>query len=324
MICTNDLPLNVCISGLEFLKPHEKRILRNNLDNIKELALLSISDISNIVHRAIKTSLWHPDEIEKQTAYRLKLLEAYDIKVCTMEDNDYPALLKEIFDPPFMLFWRGNIECALKKSIAIVGTRHASAMGLKTTFEVAKKIAEKGINVVSGLALGIDGAAHKGALAARIADTNRNGSTCAVIACGVDSLYPASHSKLGGSIIEKGGCVLSEYPPASLPQKWCFPARNRIISGLSSVTAVIEAPAGSGALITADFAIEQGRELAFHAYGVNQKYKEPVDSKKMNINRYVHDGAPIVKNADELIEMLNSSQTVKEKQTEFDFDNVSG
>ncbi|NLK46597.1 MAG: DNA-protecting protein DprA [Treponema sp.] len=303
----NELALGIGISSLTFLKPSEKDMLKKNLDNIKDLALLSIDDISNIIKRNLKTTLWKPQEIEKYTENCLKIMEVYNINVCFIEDKEYPSLLKEIFDPPFMIFWRGNIECVHKKSVALVGTRKASAQGLKIAFDIAKNVAANGFTVISGLALGIDGAAHKGAISARVDNDNikKHGATCAVLACGVENLYPTSHRKLGGTIIEKGGCILSEYPPDSKPQKWCFPARNRIISGLSSVVAVIEAPKGSGALITADFAIEQGRELVFHTFGANSNKPELTESKKMDINQYVSDGAPIIKNADELIKIIN-------------------
>ena len=307
MPCMNDLPLAIAVSYMSFLKPDEKQKLWKTVESIKELALLSISDISKIIGRVFRKCEWFPEEIEKQVAYALKIMKAYNIKSCLQNDVDYPSLLKEIFDPPFMLFWRGNIRCLNRKCAAIVGTRHASALGLKASFEISKALVEKSITVVSGLALGIDGAAHKGAVAARLpAEKQKAGATCAVLACGIESIYPASHRKLGGIILEKGGCILSEYPPGWYPQKWCFPARNRIISGLSSITAVIEAPRGSGALITADFAIEQGRELAFHACGVKHTAVELTESKKMDINQYVNDGAPVINNADELIALMRA------------------
>ncbi|MBR6216870.1 MAG: DNA-processing protein DprA, partial [Spirochaetaceae bacterium] len=126
----------------------------------------------------------------------------------------------------------------------------------------------------------------------------------AVLACGVESIYPASHRRLGRIILEKGGCILSEYPPGWLPLKWCFPARNRIISGLSSVITVIEAPRGSGALITADFAIEQGRELVFHECCTKQPGQELTQTKKMDINQYINDGAPVISSADEILAVI--------------------
>ena len=308
MICMNDLMLAVAISSMRFLKPDEKQKLWKTVGSIKELAKLSISDISRIVGRCFRDYEWQPEKTEEQSEYALKIMKAYSINTCLSDDAEYPALLKEIFDPPFMLFWRGNIGCLHRKCAAVVGTRHATAQGIKAAFELSKALAEKDITVVSGLALGIDGAAHKGAVSAKITDSQQTaGATCAVLACGVENIYPASHRKLGRIILEKGGCILSEYPPGWLPLKWCFPARNRIISGLSSITAVIEAPRGSGALITADFAVEQGRELAFHACGVKPAKMELTESKKMDINQYINDGAPVISNADELIDVMNSA-----------------
>ena len=306
MPCMNNLPLALGISHIVFLKPCEKRVLSRNISSLKELEQLTLSDISKIMKREIKSSLWFPERLEKQVEYSLKIMQAYNIKTCLQEDDDYPALLKEIFDPPFMIFWRGNIGCLAEKTAAVVGTRHATAQGLKAAFEISKSLAENGVTVVSGLAHGIDGAAHKGAVSAKTGKADGSASTCAVLACGVENIYPAGHRRLSRVMLEKGGCILSEYPPGSPPQKWCFPARNRIISGLSSITAVIEAPAGSGALITADFAIEQGRELVFHECCTRQPEQELTQTKKMDINQYINDGAPVISSADEILAVIQN------------------
>ena len=304
MPCMNNLPLALGISYMAFLKPGEKRVLSGNIASLKELVQLTIKDISKIVRREIKSSAWFPERLEKQVEYALKIMQAYNIKTCLLDDRDYPLLLKEIFDPPFMLFWRGNIGCLAEKTAAVVGTRRASAQGLKAAFEISKNLAENGVTVVSGLAHGIDGAAHKGAVSAKTAKPDSGASTCAVLACGVENIYPEGHKRLSRVMLEKGGCILSEYPPAWSTQKWCFPARNRIISGLSSITAVIEAPAGSGALITADFAIEQGRELVFHECCTGQPKQELTQTKKMDINQYINDGAPVISSADEILAVI--------------------
>jgi DNA processing protein len=170
--------------------------------------------------------------------------------------NGYPRLLAAIYDPPPQLWIRGGGDPAVleRPCLAVVGARSCSSYGRAVARSLARDAAAAGVVVVSGLARGIDGEAHRGALDA-------GGVTAAVLGCGIDRDYPATHRELARSIIESGGLVLSEYEPGVEPAPWRFPARNRIISGLSQVTVVIEARERSGALITADFALEQGREV---------------------------------------------------------------
>ena len=122
MPCMNNLPLALGISHIVFLKPGEKRVLSRNISSLKELEQLTLSDISKIMKREIKSSLWFPERLEKQVEYALKIMQAYNIKTCLQDDDAYPVLLKEIFDPPFMIFWRGNIGCLAEKTAAVVGT----------------------------------------------------------------------------------------------------------------------------------------------------------------------------------------------------------
>ncbi len=168
----------------------------------------------------------------------------------------YPALLAAIYDPPPQLWIRGDGDLAVleRPCLALVGARSCSSYGRAVARSLARDVAAAGAVVVSGLARGIDGEAHRGALEA-------GGVTVAVLGCGIDRDYPAAHRELARSIVESGGLVLSEYEAGVEPAPWRFPARNRIIAGLSHVTVVIEARQRSGALITADFALEQGREV---------------------------------------------------------------
>ena len=165
----------------------------------------------------------------------------------------YPALLKEIKNPPRELFFLGNVEILKSRCLAVVGSRRTTSYGRNTAVRLAKRAAEAGITIVSGMARGIDTCAHRGALDA-------GGSTIAVLGCGVDICYPAENRQLKEEI-ENRGLVISEYPPQTAPQKYYFPQRNRIISGLSELTAVVQAGSRSGALITAELAAEQGREV---------------------------------------------------------------
>jgi DNA processing protein len=166
----------------------------------------------------------------------------------------YPPLLAELHDPPSRLHLRGGPpELLSRPCVAIVGARSCSAYGAQVAREVARSLAAAGLVVVSGLARGVDAEAHRGALAA-------GGLTIAVLGCGIDRDYPRAHAELARRIAENG-LVVSEYPPGVEPSPWRFPARNRIIAGLAQATVVIEARERSGALITADFALELGREV---------------------------------------------------------------
>lgn len=169
----------------------------------------------------------------------------------------FPPLLAQIPDPPRVLWLRGEGDIGLlaEPSVAIVGARACSGYGRSVARMLATGAAEAGAVVVSGLARGIDGEAHRGALAAA------GGRTVAVLGCGVDRDYPAAHATLARAIVAAGGLVVSEYEPGVEPAPWRFPARNRIIAGLAAATVVVEARERSGALITADFALEDGREV---------------------------------------------------------------
>jgi DNA processing protein len=174
--------------------------------------------------------------------------------VVTRRGRGYPPLLRELHDPPDRLYLRGGPASILAEAcVAVVGARSCSSYGAQVAREVARELAAAGVVVVSGLARGIDGEAHRGALAA-------GGRTVAVLGCGIDRDYPRAHGELAGRIVASGA-VVSEYPPGVEPAPWRFPARNRIVAGLALATVVVEARERSGALITADFALDLGREV---------------------------------------------------------------
>jgi DNA processing protein len=175
----------------------------------------------------------------------------------------YPPLLTAIYDPPFLLYYRGNYPELLctAEHLSVVGTRRPSGAGRRAAFEMGFHAARRGATVVSGLARGVDAEAHRGCLAA-------GGRTVAVLGTGVDTIYPASSVSVARALIASGGLLLSEYRLGTQPRRHHFPSRNRIISGLSTTLVVIQAPAGSGALITAEHALDQGREVLVHAAGL--------------------------------------------------------
>jgi len=186
-------------------------------------------------------------------ASELATLTDQDVHLVGWGSASYPALLATIADAPLLLFGKGDVSLLQHDGIAIVGSRKCSERGRELAQQFGRELAELGLAVVSGMALGIDGAAHEGALSA-------GGATIAVLGCGVDVVYPPRHQQLYEQLCAQG-LVLSEYPQGTEPRKEHFPQRNRIISGLSKGTVVVEAPLGSGALITAHLALEQGREV---------------------------------------------------------------
>lgn len=180
--------------------------------------------------------------------------EKLRIHVCTLRDEEYPARLKQITDPPLVLYYKGSIpDMVNSPAIGIVGTRHASVYGLTVAQRMGYQIASCGGVCVSGMAAGIDGKAMRGAHLA-------GGAVIGVLGCGADVVYPKSNRELYEQTVADG-CILSEFPPSTPPAKWNFPKRNRIISGLSNGVVVIEAPIHSGSLITARMALEQGRDV---------------------------------------------------------------
>lgn len=181
----------------------------------------------------------------------IKEWETMGIRLCAQEDEEYPKWLKEIFDPPTLLYYRGTIPQS-DLCIGIVGSRRSTTYGRQAARKIASELSASGAIVVSGAARGIDTASHLGAL--------EHGETIAVLGCGVDVVYPPENGKLLADIAEHGA-VLSEYPPGTQPHPGLFPARNRIISGISRGILVVEAAEKSGALITATYAMEEGRDV---------------------------------------------------------------
>ena len=224
------------------------------------------------------------DEIDADA--ELSLAAAHGIDVLTETNASYPRLLREIHDPPGVLFRRGTTSPQDELAIAIVGTRHATRYGLAQAERLASSLARVGFTVVSGLARGVDAAAHRGALAA-------GGRTIAVLASGLLNIYPTEHAELADEIAGSG-YLLSEAPPRMIPLSGAFPQRNRIISGLTLGTIVVEAPLRSGALITARHAYEQGREV-FAVPG-------PVDSRmSRGCHALIKDGAKLVESVDDVM-----------------------
>ncbi len=233
------------------------------------------------------SSLDNRVDIEKE----IEELRKQDIAVVTIYDESYPASLKSIYDSPFILYVKGNIIPEDVFAVGVVGTRRATSYGKMAAERISADLASRNVTIVSGLARGIDTIAHQSAL-------DSGGRTIAVLGSGIDVCYPPENRKLFERIT-RCGAVISEFPLSTRPEKRNFPARNRIISGLSLGTVVIEAPAKSGALITADMALEQGREV-FAVPG-------SIFSEKSSGAHYlIKQGAKMVENYEDVIEEISS------------------
>jgi DNA processing protein len=238
--------------------------------------------------RALTNLLDARDQIDLDE--ELEKLAEHNVKVLIWRDLDYPPRLLQIPDPPPVLYVRGELTEDDEWAVAIVGTRRASAYGRTVTQRLAADLVANHVTIVSGLARGIDGEAHQAALKA-------GGRTIAVLGCGVDLIYPPEHRNLAREITENGA-VISEYPLGTRPEASNFPPRNRVISGLSLGVLVVEAGLKSGALITADYAADQGRDV--FAVPGNLYARSSVGT-----NRLVQDGAKLVTGAEDILEELN-------------------
>ena len=229
------------------------------------------------------------DEIIEQTLTWLQLSEQHHI--ITLADENYPKILLNISDPPTIIYARGNIELLNHQGLAVVGSRNATPQGLLNAENFCQVIANFGLPIISGLALGIDSAAHKGALKAA------NGATLAVIGTGINRMYPASNKNLALQILEQNGLIITEFPLNTSPLPENFPRRNRLISGLSLGILVVEATIDSGSLITAKLAAEQGREV----FAIPGSIHIPLSK---GCHKLIRQGAKLVETANDILEEL--------------------
>ncbi len=244
------------------------------LNRISDDSIAELHD-SNILGRA-------NDEIER--------VEQLGGTITVLQDENYPRMLRELYDPPIVLYSRGNLGSALARPcLAIVGSRRASTYGINTAERLARDLASRGMTIVSGLARGIDAAAHRGALAA-------SGRTVAVMGTGLESVYPREHKRLADEILAEGA-IVTEFPLGTPPLSQNFPYRNRVLSGLSLGVIVVEAAEHSGSLITARLASEQGRDV----FAVPGQITSP---NAFGPNCLIRDGARLVGCWQDVVEEL--------------------
>ena len=287
----------IALSHFAKFGPVRIKKLKKYFHNNFELAFKA--DINKLISAGIDEKTAYEFIVERKKIYPDEIIEKLNrekIKIIKLGDDNYPALLSEIYDPPALLYCKGDLkkdECC----VGIVGTRKVSAYGKQVTENFSSKLEESGLIIVSGMALGVDSFAHSTVLKSK-------GRTIAVLGTGIDdkSIYPRSNYYLSKKIVSEGGAVISEFPIGTLLLRYNFPQRNRIISGLSLGVLVIEAGERSGALITASCALDQNRDV----FAVPGNIYSTVS---IGPNNLIKQGAKLVSNADEILEFLNIEQT---------------
>lgn len=267
-----------------------------NTENIGPITFYKLLQKFKSVSNALKHLPQRFTPYSSSLAQReLELAHKLGIHILTFADDSYPQRLRHIDDAPPILYVKGNIECLNSpKVLAIAGARNASLPGRKLASQIAFDLTNSEVMVVSGLARGIDTSAHKGALYAK----EQQGQTIAVLGTGVDVIYPKENKQTYDTIAAQGA-IVSEFPLGTQPSATNFPRRNRIISGLSDGTLIIEATLHSGSLITAGFALEQGREV----YAVPGS---PNDARSHGPNKLIKEGATLIESAQDILETLTS------------------
>ncbi|PKL72699.1 DNA-protecting protein DprA [Candidatus Kuenenbacteria bacterium HGW-Kuenenbacteria-1] len=295
----NDLKYWVAFSYLSEIGSARFQKLLNYFKSLEKAWTAGVSELekagieNKIAERIIlKRKQINPDE-------KMEKCEKENIRVITFNDPQYPKLLKEINSFPALLFYKGNFQRQDEFSLAIIGTRKMSLYGKQIIVEIIRDLVQTNLVIVSGLARGVDTLAHQITL-------EFAGRTIAVLGSGLNekNIYPFENKALAQKIVEQNGLLLSEYPPETFPQKYFFPYRNRIVAGLTLGTLVIEAPERSGALITARYALEQGREI----------FAVPGNVHSLNsvgCNNLIKMGGKLVNNANDILDALNFVRTVK-------------
>ena len=289
--------LDLMIARLTELSMREKLLLSVLFYTEADLIQKNKPDIEEVIGRPL-AAFWNYDTIRLQAERDAAAARLKGINWVSWHNSAYPPLLREIYDSPVLLFFRGMLPNPEAPLAAIVGTRKPSPRAAVQAFDIARGLAQNGISVVSGLALGIDAMAHRG-------NIEGGAPTAAVLGSGLDAIYPSSNRTLARRVLETGGCLLSEYPPGTSPRKWNFPARNRIISGLARGVLIVEAPQRSGALITARFALEHNRELWVASSGAADDDGRQMVFDRQGTKKLAGEGAEIIYQASDILKAWN-------------------
>lgn len=293
---SDDIQYWLAIDRLQKIGPVKFKKLYSHFPTMKEAWFANASEWekAGIDKNSISSFVVEKNQINPRQL--LEEAEQEQIKIITILDKNYPAILKELYSPPAIIYYKGTLHGSDDVCLGVVGARKISQYGRQVTSEIVADLARNKIGIVSGLAVGVDSLAHQITL-------DNNGKTIAVLGGGIDknSIYPSQNRYLAEKIIGSGGAVISEYKPKTLPIKLNFPARNRIISGLSLGSLIIEASEESGALITARFALEQNREV----FAVPGSIYSPTSK---GTNGLLKQGAKLVTCANDILETLNLDQ----------------
>lgn len=299
----NELEYWLLLNAVEGLSIHKKVEIVSILGGVKNVFEADKETLIKLGFTIEQYRIYHSPDKERDILCIIDICQKKRIRILSLSHDEYPEMLKYIQDPPLLLYARGNIPFC--NFLAVVGSRKASGYGIETAVKISSEISLSGLTVVSGMARGIDTAAHCGAL-------NTENKTVAVLGCGVDTPYPPENRALMERIVSSGA-VISEYPPGTPPAAFHFPSRNRIISGMALGTLVVEAGLKSGSLITANCSLEQGREV-FAIPGNISNYNS------MGTNKLIKDGAKIVMSIDDILDELSfgySPITKKKKKSSY-------
>lgn len=291
---TSDIALWVALSQIHGLGGQGFCQLLRNFGDPAAIYAASLNQLRAVVSEPVANEITAGPDMDA-LAPTLDWLRQANNHLVTLADSDYPRQLLEISDPPPLLYCKGHTRWLNTPSIAVVGSRNSSPQGEKNAADFAEALCQRGLCVVSGMALGIDGAAHKGALKA-------SGATVAVVGTGLDIVYPARHRDLAHQIAEYG-LIISEFPLGTPSKAQNFPRRNRIISGLALGTLVIEANVQSGSLITARLAAEQGREV----FAIPGSIHSPLSK---GCHQLIKQGAKLVDNIQDIVDELGIFTTI--------------
>jgi DNA processing protein len=293
----NDLPYWVALSHCPKIGPTRWASLRRSFSTMKEVWEASANELkkTGLEESIIVALVDH--RLKTNVTEKWEELAKLKIEVVNIVDERYPKLLREIYDPPALLFYRGNLNALNNNSLAVVGARQATSYGLRVAEEFVHTLAYAGLTIISGLAYGIDAAAHRATLKA-------SGITVAVLASGLDQIYPTANQALANEMVKHGGLLLTEFPPHTAPLKQNFPYRNRVIAGLARGTLVIEAAPGSGALITVKQALEANREVFTVPGNIFSEYSK-------GTNELLKLGAHPVTEAQDILNVYGLESTAK-------------
>jgi len=286
----DDLIYDMALSMDYSITPFEKIALLNKFGSSKEVLGLSLSYVKTVIGRGWTGSRFNPDLWLEKSKDFFDFIIKSGIKTVRFDMPEYPSSLKEIPDCPFMIYYRGNISYDYNKSIGVVGTRNPDDEGKKHSVNFCNMLAKKDYVIISGLAVGVDGIAHK-----QCVDNNKQ--TIAVLGSGIDKVYPALHKDLARNILDNGGGIISEYPPDFPVRKWNFPKRNRIITALSKSILVTQAPQKSGSMITAHLCADYNKDLYALEYPI---YHEQNRGNQV----LIENGASGVKCVNDLLEHI--------------------